>query len=86
MYMYIYIGHQTYVSERKLNFHFLGPCVGSPHFRKPPPNSRPDAPHIGWRTEFRSMEIPLTDFENAAFTAFMASGPFILSISNSNVM
>lgn len=38
---------------------------------KPPPNSRPDAPHIGWRKEFRSMEIQLTDFENAAFTAFM---------------
>lgn len=25
----------------------------------------------GWRTEFRSMEIQLTDFENAAFTAFI---------------
>jgi len=38
---------------------------------KPPPSSPSDAPHIGWRTEFRSMEIQLTDFENAAFTAFM---------------
>merc|ERR1712045_230999 len=28
-------------------------------------------PHIGWRTEFRSMEIQLTDFENAAFTVFI---------------
>lgn len=30
------------------------------------------APHIGWRTEFRSMEVQLTDFENAAFTVFVA--------------
>lgn len=30
------------------------------------------APHIGWRTEFRSMEIQLTDFENAAFSVFVA--------------
>jgi len=29
------------------------------------------APHVGWRTEFRSMEVQLTDFENAAFTAFI---------------
>ena len=28
----------------------------------------PTDPRIGWRTEFRSMEIQLTDFENAAFT------------------
>lgn len=34
---------------------------------KPPP---PDAP-IGWRVEFRSMEVQLTDFENAAFAVFV---------------
>ena len=28
------------------------------------------ASHIGWRTEFRTMEISLTDFENAAYTIF----------------
>ncbi|KAH8119161.1 glutamate-cysteine ligase catalytic subunit [Phellopilus nigrolimitatus] len=33
---------------------------------KPPP---PDSP-IGWRVEFRSMEVQLTDFENAAFAVF----------------
>jgi glutamate--cysteine ligase catalytic subunit len=27
--------------------------------------------HIGWRVEFRSMEIQLTDFENAAFVVFV---------------
>jgi glutamate--cysteine ligase catalytic subunit len=27
--------------------------------------------HIGWRVEFRSMEIQITDFENAAFVVFI---------------
>mmetsp|Transcript_101710 Transcript_101710/g.286773 ORF Transcript_101710/g.286773 Transcript_101710/m.286773 type:complete len:677 (+) Transcript_101710:65-2095(+) len=27
--------------------------------------------HIGWRVEFRSMEVQVTDFENAAFTSFV---------------
>ncbi|EED90774.1 glutamate-cysteine ligase, partial [Thalassiosira pseudonana CCMP1335] len=39
-------------------------------WKPPPPRSGPNDPHIGWRTEFRSMEIQLTDFENAAFTTF----------------
>ncbi|KAI9916606.1 hypothetical protein PsorP6_018076 [Peronosclerospora sorghi] len=41
---------------------------------KPPPPAplKTEGPHIGWRTEFRSMEIQLTDFENAAFTVFIA--------------
>lgn len=34
-------------------------------FKPPPPGS-----DIGWRTEFRSMEVALTDFENAAFCVF----------------
>lgn len=38
---------------------------------KPPPAHHPNKPHIGWRTEFRSMEVQLTDFENAAFSAFI---------------
>jgi len=38
---------------------------------KPPPSPSASSSHIGWRTEFRSMEIQLTDFENAAFSAFM---------------
>jgi len=40
-------------------------------WKPPPPREHPDAPHIGWRTEFRSMEVQLTDFENAAFTCFI---------------
>ena len=35
-------------------------------FKPPPPNSP-----IGWRVEFRSMEVQITDFENAAFAVFV---------------
>ncbi|KKA26882.1 hypothetical protein TD95_003254, partial [Thielaviopsis punctulata] len=35
-------------------------------FKPPPANSS-----IGWRVEFRPMEIQLTDFENAAFSVFI---------------
>lgn len=39
------------------------------HMRfKPPPLDQHD---IGWRVEFRSMEIQMSDFENAAFSIFM---------------
>ncbi|BDD61032.1 Zn finger-containing GTPase- Activating Protein for ARF [Monascus purpureus] len=39
------------------------------HMRfKPPP---PEKPEIGWRVEFRSMEVQMTDFENAAFSIFI---------------
>eukprot|EP01035_Chromulina_nebulosa_P016859 gene16859-22346_t len=40
-------------------------------WKPPPPRESPDDPHIGWRTEFRSMEVQFTDFENAAFTVFI---------------
>ncbi|KAF3150382.1 Zn finger-containing GTPase- Activating Protein for ARF [Orbilia oligospora] len=39
------------------------------HMRFKPPPSAEDA--IGWRVEFRSMEVQLTDFENAAFSIFI---------------
>lgn len=35
-------------------------------FKPPPPNS-----DIGWRVEVRSMEVQVTDFENAAFSVFV---------------
>uniref|UniRef100_A0A8D3BQD4 Glutamate--cysteine ligase n=1 Tax=Scophthalmus maximus TaxID=52904 RepID=A0A8D3BQD4_SCOMX len=35
-------------------------------FKLPPPNS-----DIGWRVEFRPMEVQLTDFENAAYVVFV---------------
>mmetsp|Transcript_26375 Transcript_26375/g.60033 ORF Transcript_26375/g.60033 Transcript_26375/m.60033 type:complete len:706 (+) Transcript_26375:38-2155(+) len=40
-------------------------------WKPPPPKVGCCDPEIGWRTEFRSMEVQLTDFENAAFTAFV---------------
>eukprot|EP00474_Spongospora_subterranea_P008754 CRZ09212.1 hypothetical protein [Spongospora subterranea] len=36
-------------------------------FKPPPPQST-----TGWRVEFRTMEVQITDFENAAFTVFVA--------------
>jgi glutamate--cysteine ligase catalytic subunit len=38
------------------------------HIRFKPPPAGND---IGWRVEFRPMEIQITDFENAAFSVFM---------------
>ncbi|KAI2184205.1 glutamate--cysteine ligase [Ophidiomyces ophidiicola] len=38
------------------------------HIRFKPPPAEND---IGWRVEFRPMEIQMTDFENAAFSVFM---------------
>ena len=35
---------------------------------KSPPSAESD---IGWRVEFRPMDIQLTDFENAALTIFV---------------
>eukprot|EP00611_Tribonema_gayanum_P021824 TRINITY_DN4282_c0_g1_i5.p1 TRINITY_DN4282_c0_g1~~TRINITY_DN4282_c0_g1_i5.p1 ORF type:complete len:514 (-),score=226.07 TRINITY_DN4282_c0_g1_i5:711-2165(-) len=40
-------------------------------WKPPPPRTSPNDPHIGWRTEFRSLEVQLTDFENAAFVVFI---------------
>lgn len=38
-------------------------------FKPPPPSSGGN--ETGWRVEFRSMEIQMTDFENAAFSIFI---------------
>lgn len=35
-------------------------------FKPPPPESS-----IGWRVEFRPLELQLTEFENAAFATFI---------------
>ncbi|KAJ1503128.1 hypothetical protein HMI55_000622 [Coelomomyces lativittatus] len=35
---------------------------------KPPSNASPE---LGWRVEFRPMELQMTDFENAAFSVFL---------------
>nr|AOE43201.1 glutamate-cysteine ligase [Cavenderia deminutiva] len=44
-------------------------------FKPPPPKS-----DIGWRVEFRPMEVQLTDFENAAYIIFVAI--FIKALSD----
>ncbi|CAJ1374466.1 unnamed protein product [Effrenium voratum] len=56
---------------------------------KPPPATSAcgtGAPHVGWRTEFRSMEVQLTDFENAAFTAFMVLVSRAILVFNLNLL
>lgn len=40
-------------------------------WKPPPPREHENSPRIGWRTEFRSMEVQPTDAENAAFTVFV---------------
>lgn len=34
-------------------------------WKPPPPRMSPEDPHIGWRTEFRSMEVQLTGAEHS---------------------
>ena len=48
-------------------------------FKPPPPNSS-----IGWRVEFRPMEVQLTDFENAAFVVFIVLMTRLLSAFDLN--
>ena len=49
---------------------FVTPCActnwNSVRFKPPPAHS-----DIGWRVEFRTMEVQITDFENAALTIFV---------------
>mmetsp|Transcript_57468 Transcript_57468/g.136650 ORF Transcript_57468/g.136650 Transcript_57468/m.136650 type:complete len:687 (+) Transcript_57468:42-2102(+) len=53
---------------------------------KPPPPKTMCGPHIGWRTEFRPMEVQLTDFENAAFTAFIVLLTRVLLVFNLDML
>ena len=55
---------------------------------KPPPASSKRLGgdlHIGWRVEFRSMEVQLTDFENAAFTVFIVLASRVILYFNLNL-
>ncbi len=49
-------------------------------FKPPPPNA-----DIGWRVEFRSMELQFHDFENAAFVIFIALLTRVLCQFNLNL-
>jgi len=52
---------------------------------KPPPLPGKGGPHVGWRTEFRSMELQLTDFENAAFATFVVLCSRVISFFDLNL-
>ena len=49
-------------------------------FKPPPPGSE-----IGWRVEFRSMELQLTDFENAAFVILITLLVRVLALFDLNL-
>ncbi|XP_078473093.1 glutamate--cysteine ligase catalytic subunit-like isoform X1 [Lampetra planeri] len=51
------------------DYHFeciQGTCWQTLRLKPPPPNT-----NIGWRVEFRPMDVQLTDFENAAYVVFV---------------
>ncbi|XP_021359710.1 glutamate--cysteine ligase catalytic subunit-like isoform X2 [Mizuhopecten yessoensis] len=50
-------------------------------FKPPPPNS-----DIGWRVEFRPMEVQLSDFENAAYTVFIVLLTRVILTYNLNLV
>jgi len=56
------------IEESYVNYEVMNCFTWHPIRFKPPPG--PKSP-IGWRCEFRVMEIQPTDFENAAFAAFV---------------
>ncbi|XP_069107021.1 glutamate--cysteine ligase catalytic subunit-like [Argopecten irradians] len=50
-------------------------------FKPPPPNS-----DIGWRVEFRPMEVQLSDFENAAYVVFIVLLTRVILTYNLNLV
>ena len=50
----------TLHSPNTLPFHPVPFSFPSSRWKPPPPRMSPEDPHIGWRTEFRSMEVQLT--------------------------
>ncbi|KAI5611561.1 glutamate--cysteine ligase catalytic subunit, partial [Silurus asotus] len=72
----LHVNNKQYCSKKKillcaLTFFFFVQNLQSTNwqtmrFKPPPPNS-----DIGWRVEFRPMEVQLTDFENAAYVVFI---------------
>jgi len=69
----LFDGSVEEVDDQKSTEHF--DSINSTNWQtmrwKPPPVKEQGKPHIGWRSEFRSMEVQMTDFENAAFSAFI---------------
>jgi len=70
----IFDGAVEEVDDEKMTEHFesiQSTNWQTVRWKPPPPRNSPNDPHIGWRVEFRSLEVQLTDFENAAFTVFL---------------
>ena len=63
-----YIVSEADAEESYCNFEHMNSSVYRPVRFKPPPGPRSP---IGWRCEFRVMEVQPSDFENAAFAAFV---------------
>ena len=63
-----YLVSEVDVEESYSNFETMNNSVFQPVRFKPPPGPKST---IGWRCEFRVMEIQPSDFENAAFAAFV---------------
>ena len=60
---------ETFNLESTAQFELIQSTVWQTVRFKPPPSMISDV--IGWRVEFRPMEVQMTDFENAAFAVFM---------------
>lgn len=64
----IYKGHTDYDENTTEHFEQFNSTNWNSMRFKPPPSLNS---LIGWRVEFRTLDVQLTDFENAAFTALM---------------
>lgn len=56
-------------------------CWQTIRFKPPPPGT-----DMGWRVEFRPMEVQLTDFENAAYTVFIVLVTRVILSFNLNML
>eukprot|EP00794_Sanderia_malayensis_P011931 gene11931-13167_t len=56
-------------------------CWQTIRFKPPPPGT-----DMGWRVEFRPMEVQLTDFENAAYTVFIVLMTRVILSFNLNML
>jgi len=73
---------KLYLDDEKFSDHFeniQSTNWQTVRFKPPPPGSS-----IGWRVEFRPMEISLTDFENAAYVVFIVFITRIMSAFDLN--
>lgn len=63
-------GQQHRIEDGLEHFDSIQSSIWSSLRFKPPPSTQL-ANRLGWRVEFRPMEVQLTDFENAAFCCFL---------------